>query len=87
MEFEYMILIITILLMLICFLADKYVEQKQNNHFLKKKYELLLKIKFHKAMISKRHLHLVRYDFQLFNLNEALFEQDFQDFEKNTYFY
>lgn len=86
MKSELVIFILTVLLILICLLVDKYFQQKQNNQFLKSKYELLLKVNFHKTMISKRHSHLDRYNFQLFNLNDALLEQDFQDIEKNYYF-
>lgn len=86
MKTELIIISFTFLGALICFVTNKYYEQKLLNKFLKKKFNLLYKIRVHKSIICKRHSHLDRYDFQLYNLKDSLFEQDYPDFEKNSYF-
>lgn len=86
MKTELFILIFTVLSSTICVVVYKYYEQKLLNKHLKQKFSLLYKIRVYQSFISKRHLYLDRYNFQLYNLSEALFEQDYPDFEKNNYF-
>jgi|GEM_PF-4681416 len=86
MKAEFFILIFTVLTSIICVVVYKYYEQKQLNTHLRQTFSLLYNIRVYQSFISKRDLYLDRYNFQLYNLNEALLEQDYPDFEKNTYF-
>jgi hypothetical protein len=86
MKTEYIILIITFLIILICILIDRYYQLKQYNYYLKRKYHLLLKIRLNEKIIDKRQYYLNRYNFQRYNLNESLLVQEYPDYEKNTYF-
>lgn len=86
MKTELFILIFTVLSSITCVVVYKYYEQKLLNKHLKQKFNLLYKIKVYQSFISKRHSHLDRYNFQLYNLSDALFEQDYPNFEKNNYF-
>ena len=62
--------------MLILFLASAYCTQKTINIFLRRELQMKNKIKGLNQILQKRHFYLNKYDFQLYNLNEALHEQD-----------
>ena len=86
MKTEFLIFIFTFLSCIICFVVHKYFEQKQLNTHLKQKFSIHYRTRIFRSLICKRHSHLNRYDFQLYNLDDSLFEQDYPDFDKKTYF-
>jgi hypothetical protein len=86
MKTEFVIFIFTFLGCIICFVVYKYYEQTLLNVHLKREFSLLYKIRIYRSFICKRQSHLDRYDFESYNLNDSLFEQDYPDFDKNPYF-
>lgn len=66
----------TVLMIAILFLANAYYKQKLINSFLIKEIKIKGFIKLFRQMINKRQSHLDKYDFQRYNLDEALLKQD-----------
>jgi len=86
MKPEIAISIISFLIILICFFVYRYNRLKQQNYYIKRKYNLLIKIGVYEKLISKRYLYLSRYNFQTYNLNESLIIQEIPNIEENDYF-
>jgi hypothetical protein len=86
MKPEFTIILISVLIVVICFLVDRFYTVKQENYYIKRKYDLLVKIKTYEKLIGKRHHYLNSYNFQFYNLDEALLVQEYPDLKKNTYF-
>ena len=76
MTTELNFILFTALMIVILFLLNAYNKQKIINSFLMKEIEIKGCIKLFKRMIEKRQSYLDKYDFQLYNLDEALLEQE-----------
>jgi len=68
-------IIFTVLIIFILFLVNAYHEQKIINLFLIKEIEIRGYINVLSELIQKRQSQLDKYDFQRYNLKEALSEQ------------
>ena len=67
-------------MIVILFLLNAYNKQKIINSFLMKEIEIKGCIKLFRQMIEKRQSYLDKYDFQRYNLDEALLKQDNMEF-------
>lgn len=72
MQIEIGLFIFTVLVILILIISNKFYQQKLINKYLIREFELLRHIKIYESLIRKRYLRLNTYDFQLYNLDEAL---------------
>ena len=80
MNSEISFILFTVLMIVILFLANAYYKQKIINSFLVKEIEIKSCIRLFRQMIDKRQSQLNKYDFQLYNLNEALLKQEDMEF-------
>ena len=76
MTTEINFILFTVLMIVILFLANAYYKQKIINDFLINEIEIKGYIKLFRHMIFRRQSYLDKYDFQRYNLDEALLEQD-----------
>jgi hypothetical protein len=76
MAIEYSILIFTLLTIVSIYFGFSYFNQKMINTCLKKELKLLYRIKQFQSCITKRQSFLRRYNFQKYNLKDALIDQD-----------
>ncbi len=67
-------------------MSYKYLQQKQSKRFLKQSMHWQRQIGVYREIIDIRHSHLNQYNFQRYNLSDALCPQDFPDFEKKLIF-
>jgi hypothetical protein len=74
MQIEIGLFIFTVLVILILIISNKFYQQKLINKYLIREFELLRHIKIYESLIRKRYLRLNTYDFQLYNLDEALLD-------------
>jgi len=74
MQIEIGLFIFTVLVILILIISNKFYQQKLINKYLMREFELLRHIKIYESLIRKRYLRLNTYDFQLYNLDEALLD-------------
>lgn len=76
MIIEVNIIVFVLILILFIVIMGKYYEQKLINRYIIKEMQLVEKIRRANLFISKRQTNLNLYDFQLYNLDSALIEQD-----------
>lgn len=76
MNIEIYILTFTFLTVVAMYFGYMYRRQKMINLFLKQELRLLSHIKQIQYCISKRQSYLKRYNFQEYNLKDALVEQE-----------
>lgn len=69
---ETTLLLFALFIITIVIVISLYWKQKIKNQFLKKEIKLIKKIYFYQSLIENRQFILNLYDFQLFNLAEAL---------------